>query len=120
MFLDSAQLRAMQAGMKASQMQQQVLAHNLSNYETPGYKAKSVSFKEVYNNALKDGGDGRYRYDAVVTTRDDTEIRTDGNNVDVEKENIALYQNYVQSVMLYQKIGGEYSKYRYVLSNFAK
>ncbi|MDO5601292.1 MAG: flagellar basal body rod protein FlgB [Oscillospiraceae bacterium] len=120
MFLDSEQLRAMQAGMKATQMKQQVIAHNISNYETPNYKAKSVSFKEVYNNALKDGGDGRYRYDAVVTTRTDTEIRTDGNNVDMDKENLELYENYVQSVTLYQKIGGEYSKYRYVLSNFAK
>lgn len=120
MFLDTNQLRAMRAGMKAAQMEQQVIAHNIANYETPGYKAKEVNFREVYNNARKDGGNGDYRYEATVTTRDGTEIRIDGNNVDMEKENLELYQNYVQSVALYQKIGGEYGKYRYVLNNFGR
>ncbi|MEG2053334.1 MAG: flagellar biosynthesis protein FlgB [Oscillospiraceae bacterium] len=115
--LNSLELAAMQASLKATTMQQQAISHNLSNYETPGFKAKSVSFDEVYANEIKKGGDGRYKFEAKVNTRTDTEVRADGNNVDIEKENLALYETYMQSVALYQKIGGTFTNFRYVLSN---
>lgn len=117
---NSIDLAAMQASLRATQLQQQVTLQNLANYETPDYKAKEVSFGEVYANALKDGGDGKYRYTARITEQTGTEIRTDGNNVDLEKENLTLYETYMKSVALYQKIGGTFTNYQYILSNAAK
>lgn len=117
---NSIELAAMQASLRATQLQQQIISQNIANYETPNYKAKEVSFGEVYANALKDGGDGSYRFTAKVTEQTGTEIRTDGNNVDIEKENLLLYQTYMKSVALYQKIGSTFTNYQYILNNTAK
>ncbi len=117
---NSIELAAMQASLRATQLQQQTAANNIANYETPGFKASNVTFNEVYANALNKGGNGKYKFTANVNTTTDTEVRPDGNNVDIERENMTLYQTYMQSTALYQKIGGHFSNYKYILANAPK
>ena len=109
---NSIELAAMQASLRATQLQQQVTLQNLANYETPDYKAKEVSFGEVYANALKDGGDGKYRYTAKITEQTGTEIRTDGNNVDIEKESNALLDAQYQYSTMIDYLNSRYSMIR--------
>lgn len=115
MFFDSMQFNAMRASLDALQIKQNVVSHNIANYETPGYKARKVGFEEVFNNA-REGKSGDYRFRATVTTENDTEIRPDGNNVDLDKEQMELFDSYMQSVYLYQKIGGQFTNMRYILN----
>lgn len=117
--------KAMESSLNALWMKQNTIVHNLANYETPGFKAKSVSFQDVLKDARqedrvgKDGGT-KYRFQAVVTTADSTTVRPDGNNVDVDKENIELMDTYFQTLALYQKINGQISDMRYVIGQAFK
>ena len=50
MILDSLEFKAMESGIKAMAIKQQVHTHNIANIDTPDYKLKTFSFK----NALED------------------------------------------------------------------
>lgn len=115
MFFDSKQFAMMRSGLEGLSLQQQTILHNLANLETPGYKTKSVTFEDV----LRHSSD-RYDLKARIYTEDGTTIRPDGNNVDSDTESLKLYQNYVQQLYLYQKISGQFSNLRYVMTQSAK
>ena len=115
MFFDSKQMRLISSGLNALSTQQQVILHNLANYETPGYKAKSVVFEDVLR-----GVQGKHQIEARVLTDEATEMRPDGNNVDSDNESLKLYENYVQQLYLYNKVTTQIGNYRYVLKSMAK
>ena len=122
MFLDNSSLALMRASLNGIQLKQQVIAHNIANYETPDYNARTVSFEEVLDGVRKkDANDtSNVRYLAHIATDTTYDIRVDGNNVDLERENMELFDTYLQSSYLYQKIGGEFSNLRYVLNQAMK
>ena len=115
MFFDSKQFQVMTGSLQALSMQQQMILHNLANVETPGYKSKSVSLVDTL-------ADEQNRYDlkAVITTDDNTSVRPDGNNVDTDMESMKLYENYVTQLAMYQKITGQFTNFRYVMSQFTR
>lgn len=115
MILDSLEFKAMESGIKAMAIKQQVHTHNIANIDTPDYKLKTFSFK----NALEDAIDGKseYKFEATVAERDNTEVLIDGNNVDVEAENLELYSAYIQSAATIQKMNSVVNDVRYVLTN---
>lgn len=115
MLFDSKSLGVLRGSLNGLALQQRAILHNLANLETPGYKAKNVTFEDT----LKGAG-GRYDLKAHILTDDATSIRPDGNNVDADAESMKLYQNYVQQLYVYQKIGGQFTNLRYVLNQSAK
>lgn len=115
MLFDSKSFGLMRSGLEGLSVQQQVILHNLANVDTPGYKAKYVSFEDT----LKHSKD-RYDLKAYVYTDENTSIRADGNNVEADTESLKLYQNYVQQLYLYQKISGQFTNLRYALNQFTK
>lgn len=115
MLFNSKSLGMMRSSLQGLSIQQEVILHNLSNLDTPGYKARYVSFEDT----LKGMGD-RYDLKAHVITDEATSIRPDGNNVDGDTQSMALYQNYVQQLYLYQKISGQFTNLRYVLNQGPK
>ncbi len=74
---------------------QKVIAHNLSNVDTPGYKTQYVTFEETFRSKLQAAAKTGSRDEvsrAISTARwqvNDTENETsrmDGNNVDADVE----------------------------------
>lgn len=120
MFYDSLQFKTMESGLNALSIQQKMILHNLANYETPGYKAKSVSFEDVLGATQRNNRRGKYDFKARVTTDESTTVRPDGNNVNADMESMRLYQNYAQTLYLYQKVSGQFANFRYVLSQAPK
>lgn len=121
MLFDTLQFHAMRGSLDALALRQKAISHNLANYETPGYKAKSVNFEDVMSGVRREGDtSGPYHFQAKVTTQNNTEVRPDGNNVDVEAEGLAMFETYLQSVYLYEKIGGQFTNMRYVLNQAFK
>ena len=110
---DSKEFGLMRSSLDGLAVQQQAILHNLANLETPGYKAKYVTFEDT----LREAQGERYDLKAHVYTDEATSIRADGNNVDADAESMKLYQNYVQQLYLYQKISGQFTNFRYVLTN---
>ena len=75
-------------------VKQKVIANNIANVETPGFKAKDVSFKAAFEHALQNGDVmGAMQVQSEVFERNDAPLRNDGNNVDLEKEMIDLQKN---------------------------
>jgi len=115
------EFKAMQSSLDALWMKQRVISDNIANYETPGYKAKAVTFQNVLSDAVKSqSGKNEYHFQATVSTDTTTSVRPDGNNVNMEKETIELWKSYAQYSYLTQKISGQFSNIRYVLNQAMK
>ena len=69
------------SSLDATELRGQVIANNIANINTPGYKRKYVSFEETLNNANEQ---------PKIEIKEDksNSIRTDGNNVDLENEKV--------------------------------
>jgi len=102
MFNDSSFI-SLQNGLDAMWLKQQVASHNLA--------------KKVLENA-KTGESGGF--EAVVETDEETAARPDGNNVQVESEELELWKAYTQYSALTTRMSGKLSTLRYVINNTGK
>ncbi|HHU06445.1 MAG TPA: flagellar biosynthesis protein FlgB [Clostridiales bacterium] len=118
MFYNSNNFKILEAGLRLNKLQQDLHLQNIANIETPGYKAKSLVFKELLKEASNPKKIKAIR--AAVVENEDSSTQPDGNNVDYEAESIGLYKTYVQHSMLLDKISGEFDKYSYVLNSNIK
>ncbi|RJX20672.1 MAG: flagellar basal body rod protein FlgB [Ammonifex sp.] len=114
--------------LDAAALRQKVIADNIANADTPGFKKTVVHFEDALAQAL--GGhslplkttDPRHiganlagaqpRTERVTTTS----LRTDGNNVDVEEEMMNMVTNTITYRSATQFLSGKYAKLRYVIS----
>ena len=120
MFFQEKSFKTMEAGVSATWLQQQVHTHNLANYDTPNYKAKSVVFSEILTRARGAGGRNGSALSVRILDNQDYTIRPDGNNVDSDAESLSLYKAYVHYSMLLEKIRSEVNNYNYVVANAPK
>lgn len=118
MFWNDGTISMLQSSIDALNMQQKVILHNLANADTPGFKAKSVEFQDILANTRR-GQDGSYHLYATVY-EDNNPMRPDENTVDTDKESLELYENYVQQLAIYNKMGDQFSNMRYVFNQFTK
>jgi len=86
--------------LAASELRHRVLASNLANANTPGYKRQVVDFEERLRQALVKGSPDTLTLAPTVRTDEETPARPDGNNVTLEaelngmRENRLLYETY--------------------------
>lgn len=118
MFYKDYTFKVLQGGMDALWMKQKVISDNIANYETPGYKAKSVNFEDVLRTTEE--GKEQHLLRATVTTDTQTTARPDGNNVSMEKESLKLWRAYAQYNYMTQKISGQFKNMRYVINQAFK
>jgi flagellar basal-body rod protein FlgB len=78
-------------------VRQDVIADNIANVDTPGFRARSVDFESSLRSAVAGGGvsEGGVEVNVMQTA---TPIGVNGNNVDLRKESMAA----MQSVFQYQ------------------
>lgn len=77
-------------------LKQKVIANNIANVNTPGYKHLDVSFKDNLQDALRNDApveDVRLSVEATNREGADVAERNDGNTVDIDREVGALMQN---------------------------
>ena len=96
---------------------QSVSARNLTNVDTPGYKAKYVTFEDMYRAKLKgasgDGAAVRRAADSAVwqIEESDTETaRMDGNNVVADAELSEMTKSALQYQFTIQSVNNEISR----------
>lgn len=101
-----------------------VLANNIANADTPGYKRKDVQFESYLADAVA----GTDSLDETVAKMDLNQInattyteqaglsyRIDGNNVDVTTENVELAKNQLRYYTLMNSISQEFSRLKTAL-----
>lgn len=91
----------------ASWLRNEAISNNIANVDTPGYKRQDVNFEEQLRKAMKNS-----RYTSIdervanvdlerlnpITYRDHSSLsyRLDGNNVDIDTENVELASNQIR------------------------
>ena len=86
------------SAMQAAIFRNEVIANNIANADTPGFKKSRVEFEDSLQRALDNSRQtGVKDYSSVsmraVITHDSFNYRIDENNVDMETEMSALYKN---------------------------
>lgn len=112
-------VRILDRAADASWLRNEAIGNNIANADTPGYKRQDVAFESVLSKAL-----GRSRYQStdakvsaakskdlsvrVFTDYENFSYRLDGNNVDMENENIMLAENQLKYQGLISGITNEF------------
>ena len=124
---------ALQKGLSAASLRQQVIAHNVANINTPGYKRQDVTFEEEFGRALNNSQDSYLRTTnerhsasagsgslgtsgARVITQASSSLRYDGNNVDVDEEMSKLAENNIRFNAMAQLVAGRFSTLKTVIN----
>ncbi|MCK5072380.1 MAG: flagellar basal body rod protein FlgB [Bacteriovoracaceae bacterium] len=115
-------IQALRASLNLRQMRQEIIASNIANAETPGYKAKRIDFEEALARALdidgqqtlkvnderhfNVGGGGFDNLQPEVYEDANGVVNENGNTVDRERELSLMLENnilYNASVQLLNK-----------------
>jgi len=91
---DTTQI-ALERALSGASQRQQLLANNLANADTPGFKRSDLDFHSTLAGALAAGDDGSQLESVTFTPETDTStsLTADGNNVDVDSEMSNLSEN---------------------------
>ncbi|NLJ57605.1 MAG: flagellar basal body rod protein FlgB [Tissierellia bacterium] len=109
-------------------LRQQTTMENIANYTTPGYKSKVVDFENILKSNIKNAK-GKSTSEVkeqilsgniVVKENDNQSMRLDGNNVDLEKENLQLAKTQIQYMYTISEINSYFSKLKSVISEGKK
>ena len=79
-------------------LRQRVIADNIANVDTPGFRASSVDFETSLRRAVEDGAasTGDLSGVEVEAQATGTPVGANGNNVDLRKETLAAVQSQYQ------------------------
>ena len=137
-FLDTANFKTMQKSLDILTKRIEVTGQNISNVNTPFYKAKKLEYENLFteklvmlNNSyalqmrLKKGGSEEYEkkienwissVKPKIYTDEETETRVDGNNVDMDHENLELARFQLQYNYMIRKITDEYNLLKHAIA----
>ena len=110
----------------AAWQRNEAISNNIANVDTPGYKRQDVAFESVLQQAL---GNNRYQSmdDRVANVNlsrlrgrayvdyANYSYRLDGNNVDIENENVMLAENQLKYQGLISSINQEFTNLQTVM-----
>lgn len=89
-------------------LRQSVIADNIANVDTPGFRATSVDFESSLSAALERGEIPAGGV-TPATALTDTPVGPNGNNVDLRKESLAAIQSQFQYQMMTRAVSDRYS-----------
>lgn len=126
--IDNSKLNLLNKSLDGLWVREQVTMENIANYSTPGYKSKFVDFE----NFLKSNLESSYgkttskinnqikSSNITIEENDNQTLRLDGNNVDLERENLQLAKTQIQYMYTVSEINSYFSKLKSVISEGKK
>ncbi|NMC33258.1 MAG: flagellar basal body rod protein FlgB [Veillonellaceae bacterium] len=125
---NSAPINVLEKALAGSSLRHKVISNNIANVNTPGYKRMEVSFESELAAAVSADTDASASTGGLTRTHpkhllptnsapvsvsmrtvNDTSLRTDGNNVDIDAEMAAMTKNNIFYNTVAQRIGGYYT-----------
>jgi flagellar basal-body rod protein FlgB len=104
-------------GLTFANQRHVVLAKNLANVATPGYRAEDVVFEAQLQDALGGGSGASGTVPATRTVpAGDGPARADGNDVDVDRQMARLAQNTLFHSALVQVLIGRFATMKQAIS----
>lgn len=126
---DSISSALMQRALDGTWQRQRAIANNIANYETPGYKAIQVSFEEALNREVLKIKSPLSSTDEIadqinrlanseITARKNwfTSERMDGNNVNLDVENINMAKTQIQYQYLTRGMTDMFARLKYAIN----
>lgn len=117
----------LEKALDASWMKNEVIANNIANVNTPGFKKSYVRFEDQMASATSDfqigsmqkdskflpiGNDSRSISSPEVMQESFTSVRKDGNNVDVDVEMAELAKNTIKFNAIVSQISRQFNNIR--------
>jgi len=90
--IDNTQL-ALERAISGASMRQSVIANNLANAETPGFRRMDVDFHDTLAQAMQSADSATIEATSFTPTQGSTSMRADGNGVDVDTESATMAKN---------------------------
>ncbi|MFO1445901.1 flagellar basal body rod protein FlgB [Bacillus sp. Bva_UNVM-123] len=127
MKLFSNTMATIEKGLNYSTLKQKVISQNIANEATPGYKAKSVSFKASMQEAVEQSlnarrtderhftFNGRPSIVPGVVAKKNVSFNNNGNSVDVDNEMADLATNQIYYNALIDRMSGKFSSLQNVI-----
>jgi flagellar basal-body rod protein FlgB len=105
---------------------QKVISDNIANVDTPNYKAKDVSFKNVLSDAVNSRFSTKitdprdFSFDTssqpyTVTTQQNVDYNSNGNSVDIDKEMSNMATNQIYYNTLVSRMSDEFQTLQMVI-----
>lgn len=79
---------------------QKIVASNIANSDTPGYKTKDIDFQSEFQNALD-------THAPQIVEVGGLKIKNDGNNVNIDRESRLLSENAIRFSLAAQMVKGQ-------------
>lgn len=112
--------------LDASEKRKEVIANNIANVNTKGYKSHYVTFEETLEESKKDihllNTNEKHignteEYGEINVERDESDsMRADGNNVDIDNEMANLAANYLKYNALISQVNNRMAMTRTVIT----
>lgn len=130
---DSYTAALLQRAMDGTWQRERAISSNIANYQTPGYKAIKVSFEDslmqevnkiektkMTSADIRQGINNVLRSDIKAEQDYSTAERLDGNNVNLDVENIEMARTQIQYQYLIRSMTDMFSRMRYAISEGKK
>jgi flagellar basal-body rod protein FlgB len=95
-------------------LRQRVIADNIANIDTPGFRSSYVDFESVLRSAVDSGEAAPGVLAGAVPTAgaSDSPVGANGNNVDLRKETLAAMQSQFQYQMITRAVSDRFELVR--------
>lgn len=119
-------VNVMEKAADAAWTRNEILANNIANATTPGYKRQDVDFESQFRQALKNskytsidakvsGLRASSLKPRIYTDSANYSYRLDGNNVDMDTENVELASNQLRYNGIIDSINHEFNNLKMVM-----
>lgn len=113
----------MKTALDVSSLRQETISSNISNVNTPGYKATRVAFEEYLKESNSMTSLKRTHINHIDANSDisflkkeeNTSVQDNGNNVDIDYEMAALSTNEIYYDAVVSQLNSKYSMVRTVM-----
>jgi flagellar basal-body rod protein FlgB len=123
-WLDSVPINLMNKDLDGLWSRQQAISDNIANVDTPGYKSKSISFEDQLKAQLSEetGSEsdriaGIQSVQPLTTVSNDATLKLDGNNVDVEQQNVELARTQLNYMYSLRELSDYFSRLKYAITD---
>ncbi|HAQ08029.1 MAG TPA: flagellar basal body rod protein FlgB [Bacillus bacterium] len=127
MKLFSNTVSTLENALNYSSLKQKIVSQNIANVDTPNYKAKEVSFKDAFDQALGKFEANRtnprhYQFNSqsgstpgVMVRKMNLNYNENGNSVDLDKEMADMATNQIYYNALTERINGKFNSLQSVI-----
>lgn len=120
-------VNVLNAAVGANETRNKLIANNIANSDTPGYKRQDIEFSNVLKEAMGEENStasidrkvkAALKHDLsgkIFTDHEENSYRLDGNNVDISTENVELASNQIEYQYLMKGINEEFKNLKMVM-----